>query len=71
MRRQENRLWRSRRPFFNNEANEAELRYQIRAAGFAPRQPNILYNCTDRSVAANLDKSDSMKLKQLSVAFAD
>src|SRR3982751_6600452 len=32
----------------NNEANEAELRYQIREAGFIPQQRDILYNYIDR-----------------------
>src|SRR5574338_1673590 len=47
-------------------ANEAELRYQIREAGYRPQQRDILYNYVDRD-ADNLDASDSMKLKQLSV----
>jgi cyclic dehypoxanthinyl futalosine synthase len=55
----------------NNEANEAELRYQIREAGFTPQQRDILYNYIDRGNAADLDTSKSMPLKKLSVAFAD
>ncbi len=51
-------------------ANERDLRYQIREAGYRPQQRDILYNYIDRDVD-DLDKSDSMKLKQLSVAFAD
>ncbi|MBV9215259.1 MAG: dehypoxanthine futalosine cyclase [Acidobacteria bacterium] len=52
-------------------ANEAELRYQIREAGYRPQQRDILYNYIDREGVDDLDKSGSMKLKQLSVAFAD
>jgi len=52
-------------------ANERDLRYQIREAGFIPQQRDILYNYIDRPDIDEVDKSDSMKLKQLSVAFAD
>ncbi|MEP7075072.1 MAG: cyclic dehypoxanthinyl futalosine synthase [Acidobacteriota bacterium] len=52
-------------------ANERDLRYQIREAGFVPQQRDILYNNVNRDSTDDLDKSDSMKLKQLSVAFAD
>ncbi len=55
----------------NNEANEADLRYQIREAGFRPQQRDILYNYIDRDDSVSLDRSGSMLLKQLSVAFAD
>lgn len=55
----------------DNEANERDLRYQIREAGYTPQQRDILYNYVDRSDVDRLDQSDSMKLKQLSVAFAD
>jgi cyclic dehypoxanthinyl futalosine synthase len=55
----------------NTCANERDLRYQIREAGFSPQQRDILYNYIDRPDVDDLDKSDSMKLKQLSVAFAD
>jgi 2-iminoacetate synthase ThiH len=55
----------------NTSANEAELRYQIREAGFRPQQRDILYNHIDREGVDDLDRSDSVKLKQLSVAFAD
>ena len=54
-----------------NEANERDLRYQIREAGFHPQQRDILYNYINRDDIDEVDKSDSMKLKQLSVAFAD
>jgi len=54
----------------NNEANEKDLRYQIREAGYQPQQRDILYNNINRDVDG-LDSSDSMKLKQLTVAFAD
>jgi cyclic dehypoxanthinyl futalosine synthase len=55
----------------NTCANERDLRYQIREAGFHPQQRDILYNYIDRDEIAEIDKSDSMKLKELSVAFAD
>ncbi|MGI8811337.1 MAG: cyclic dehypoxanthinyl futalosine synthase [Pyrinomonadaceae bacterium] len=55
----------------NNEANERELRYQIREAGFRPQQRDIVYNYIDRPEIDDVDKSDSIKLKQLTVAFAD
>ncbi|KXJ98549.1 MAG: radical SAM domain-containing protein [Acidobacteria bacterium OLB17] len=55
----------------NTDANERDLRYQIREAGYRPQQRDILYNYVDRDGIDSLDKSDSMKLKQLTVAFAD
>lgn len=55
----------------NNEASERDLRYQIRKAGYRPQQRDILYNYVNRDDIDALDQSDSLKLKQLSVAFAD
>ncbi|HNQ14702.1 MAG TPA: cyclic dehypoxanthinyl futalosine synthase [Pyrinomonadaceae bacterium] len=55
----------------HNEATEKELRYQISEAGFIPRQRDILYNYIDREEVSELDKRESVKLKELSVAFAD
>ncbi len=55
----------------NTHANEKELRFQIREAGFRPQQRDILYNYIDRDDIENADLSDSLKLKELSVAFAD
>jgi cyclic dehypoxanthinyl futalosine synthase len=55
----------------STHANERDLRYQIREAGFIPQQRDILYNYISRQGVDDVDKSDSMKLKQLSVAFAD
>jgi cyclic dehypoxanthinyl futalosine synthase len=55
----------------NTCANEAELRYQIREAGYRPQQRDILYNYVDRENVDSLDTSTSMPLKKLSVAFAD
>ena len=55
----------------NNEANERDLRYQISEAGFRPQHRDILYNYINRDDSTDLDKRDSMPLKQLSVAFAD
>ena len=55
----------------NNEANEKDLRYQIREAGFIPQQRDILYNYINRENVGKLDERSSMPLKKLSVAFAD
>jgi menaquinone biosynthesis protein, SCO4550 family len=55
----------------DNEANERDLRYQIREAGFRPQQRDILYNYINRDDIEDLDQKKSMPLKQLSVAFAD
>ena len=55
----------------NNEANEKDLRYQIREAGFVPQQRDILYNYIDREGAHDIDIRGSLPLKQLTVAFAD
>ena len=55
----------------DNQANERDLRYQIREAGFVPQQRDILYNYIDRDNRDDLDQKKSMPLKQLSVAFAD
>ena len=52
-------------------ANEAELRYQIREAGYHPQQRNILYDYVDREGVTDLDTSTTTPLKKLSVAFAD
>lgn len=52
-------------------ANERDLRYQIREAGFTPQQRDILYNYIDREGVDDLDVKKSMPLKKLSVAFAD
>ncbi len=55
----------------DTHANEKDLRFQIREAGFRPQQRDILYNFVDREGIDEVDKSDSMKLPELSVAFAD
>ena len=55
----------------SNEANERDLRYQIREAGFIPQQRDILYNYIYREGVDDLDEKRSMPLKKLSVAFAD
>ena len=55
----------------DNEANERDLRYQIREAGFVPQQRDILYNYIHRDNIDDIDQKRSMPLKQLSVAFAD
>lgn len=55
----------------DTQANEKELRYQIREAGFTPQQRDILYKYINRPDVDDLDKTRSMPLKKLSVAFAD
>jgi len=55
----------------DTEANEKDLRYQIREAGFIPQQRDILYEYVERENIDELDARKSMPLKQLSVAFAD
>jgi cyclic dehypoxanthinyl futalosine synthase len=55
----------------SNEANERDLRYQIREAGFTPQQRDILYNYVYRDNIEAIDQRLSMPLKKLSVAFAD
>jgi cyclic dehypoxanthinyl futalosine synthase len=55
----------------DTQANERDLRYQIREAGFKPQQRDILYNHINRGDLDTLDHDGSMKLRQLSVAFAD
>jgi cyclic dehypoxanthinyl futalosine synthase len=55
----------------NTCANERDLRYQILEAGFVPQQRDILYKYVNREGIDEIDKTDSMELKQLSVAFAD
>src|SRR5436305_7689967 len=52
-------------------ANERDLRYQIREAGYRPQQRDILYNYVTRDGIDTLDASTSTPLKKLSVAFAD
>ncbi len=55
----------------DNQANERDLRYQIREAGFVPQQRDILYNYIHRDGIDVMDVKKSMPLKKLSVAFAD
>ena len=55
----------------STEANERDLRYQIREAGFRPQQRDILYNYIYREGVDELDNNGSVPLKKLSVAFAD
>lgn len=53
----------------NTDANETELRFQIRDAGFRPQQRDILYNYVSREAPGNDGRSAG--LNELSVAFAD
>jgi len=55
----------------DTQANERDLRYQIREAGYTPQQRDILYNYINREDIDQIDQDASMNLKQLSVAFAD
>ncbi|HUF03386.1 MAG TPA: cyclic dehypoxanthinyl futalosine synthase [Aridibacter sp.] len=55
----------------NTDANEKELRYQIREAGYTPKQRDILYNYVEREGVDDLDAGGSTPLTKLSVAFAD
>lgn len=55
----------------DNQANERDLRYQIREAGFRPQQRDILYNYVIRDGIDEIDHRRSMPLRKLSVAFAD
>jgi len=53
----------------DNQANERDLRYQIREAGYIPQQRDILYNYINRDDIDRVDIRQSVPL--LSVAFAD
>ena len=55
----------------STEANERDLRYQIREAGYTPQQRDILYNYVNRDGMDDIDESESIPLKRLSVSFAD
>jgi cyclic dehypoxanthinyl futalosine synthase len=55
----------------STHANERDLRYQIREAGFIPQQRDILYKYIYRDGIDEIDISKSTPLKKLSVAFAD
>jgi cyclic dehypoxanthinyl futalosine synthase len=55
----------------HNTADERMLRYLIREAGFQPQQRDILYRHVNREESTEQDASDSAKLRELTVAFAD
>jgi cyclic dehypoxanthinyl futalosine synthase len=56
----------------HNVADEKELRYQIREAGFIPQQRDILYQHVNRDdLTPAIDATESMPLRELSVAWAD
>jgi cyclic dehypoxanthinyl futalosine synthase len=55
----------------STQANERDLRYQIREAGFTPQQRDILYKYINRDDVDDVDRSHSLPLHTLSVAFAD
>jgi 2-iminoacetate synthase ThiH len=55
----------------HNTADERMLRYLIREAGFTPQQRDILYRHVNREESQRQDRSDSAKLRELTVAFAD
>src|SRR3982751_159302 len=55
----------------HNFADEKMLRYLIREAGFRPQQRDILYRHVNREESMTADASDSARLGELSIAFAD
>jgi len=55
----------------HNVADEKELRYQIREAGFIPQQRDILYRHINREESLAADGRESLPLKELTVLFAD
>jgi cyclic dehypoxanthinyl futalosine synthase len=55
----------------HNVADEKELRYQIREAGFIPQQRDILYRYINREESLAADGRESLPLKELTVLFAD
>lgn len=55
----------------HNIADEKELRYQIREAGFVPQQRDILYRHINREASLASDTRQSLPLKELTVLFAD
>src|SRR5882762_3025126 len=55
----------------HNVADEKELRYQIREAGFIPQQRDILYRHINRDESLAADGRESLPLKELTVLFAD
>jgi cyclic dehypoxanthinyl futalosine synthase len=55
----------------HNVADEKELRYQIREAGFIPQQRDILYRHINRDASLAGDGRESLPLKDLTVLFAD
>ncbi|MEO6391512.1 MAG: cyclic dehypoxanthinyl futalosine synthase [Pyrinomonadaceae bacterium] len=56
----------------HNEADEKLLRYLIREAGFIPQQRDILYQPVNRAdLTPAIDATESMPLRELSVAWAD
>lgn len=56
----------------HNEADEKMLRYLIREAGFIPQQRDILYQPVNRAdLTPAIDATESMPLRELSVAWAD
>lgn len=55
----------------HNRANERELRYLIREAGFIPQQRDILYQPVHRDESLEGDVNESVPLRELSVTIAD
>ncbi len=52
-------------------ANERDLRYQIREAGFVPQQRDILYNFIDRDGVDDVDRIRLDEAKAAERCFAD
>ncbi|MEP6921351.1 MAG: cyclic dehypoxanthinyl futalosine synthase [bacterium] len=55
----------------HNRANERELRYLIREAGFTPQQRDILYQSVHRDESLQGDFKESVPLRELTVMIAD
>jgi cyclic dehypoxanthinyl futalosine synthase len=55
----------------DSHANERDLRYQIREAGYVPQQRDILYKYIDHDRIDEIDQRRSIPLQKLTVAFAD
>lgn len=55
----------------HNRADERELRFLIREAGFTPQQRDILYRHVDRTPPPQQDSDEQSSLRQVTVAIAN
>jgi cyclic dehypoxanthinyl futalosine synthase len=55
----------------HNRADERELRFLIREAGFTPQQRDILYRHVNRTPPLQKDSDEQASLRQVTVAIAD